>query len=228
MKERPILFSAPMVRAILDGRKTQTRRVVKPTLADSIDTICGGVGEQPARTEDIGLSYDRCQFEDSRGRYRTAKNPEWLVHGTEYPEEGCVPIRQGYGAIGDQLWVRETWGHTGHGVWSVGNARMAGDGRVIYAADQAHPGASWFSSIHMPREFSRISLEITGVRIERLHDITENDAKAEGVNRLEWSWDDGESPTNDRDGFECLWVAINGRESWAANPLVWVIEFKRL
>ena len=175
MKERPILFSGPMVRAILDGRKTQTRRVVKP----QPDWI------RP-RVSDDGIAHGYCG---------------------SGPTDG---IKCPYGTVGDRLWVRESWAKSGE----VGDA-------TEYRADNPDPiGAKWRPSIHMPRWASRIDLEITGIRVERLQEISERDAMAEGCEYL----------TNSvaRSNFVKLWISINGQDSWSANPWVWVIEFKRI
>lgn len=192
MKERPILFSGPMVRAILDGRKTQTRRVVKPQR-----------------------------------------------HAEQWPECGCICP---YGAPGDRLWVRETWGtlacydcyppkvlslHSFDRGWSESFLATACDGAV----------KKWRPSIHMPRWASRITLEVTGVRVERLQEISEGDAKAEGAlwragDGCAWGW--RHDLQNEfvhetaKESFAELWDIINGAGSWEANPWVWVVEFKRL
>lgn len=180
MKERPILFSAPMVRAIVAGTKTQTRRIVKP-----------GV------------------LEDG-----------WPI---AYAAERCP-----YGAPGDRLWVRETWAKAGE----------VGDD-IEYRADNPDPlGARWRPSIHMPRWASRLLLEVTAVRVERLQDISEDDACAEGVQELDGTLDElalyarakkmGECATDSRVWFAELWDSINGtRAPWASNPFVWVVSFKR-
>lgn len=149
---RPILFSGPMVKAILAGKKSQTRRIAQSM-------------------------YDKAFME------------------------------------GDVLWVRETWSHTGTGVWKVSDTYLAGDGEVIYAADGGHEGAGWFPSIHMPKRYSRLTLTEVGVRIEPLRNITEADARAEGVASVA--------------EYVELWDKLNGaRMAWWMNPLVFVISFK--
>jgi hypothetical protein len=191
MAERPILFSVPMVRAILAGAKTQTRRVLKVpswACADSLE-VEDGLATVEARDDE---SYD------SRGHL-------------------LCP----YGSPGSDLWVRETW--------RADDFDAAG---TIYAAD--HPEqveatrgvVRWRSSIHMPRNRSRITLRVTSVRVERLHAITDADALAEGVAA---EGDDGRFslPGYPRAGFEVLWRLINGAESWEANPWVWVVGFDR-
>ena len=181
-KERPLLFSGPMVRAILNGTKTQTRRIVKPN------------------------------------------------HIAAY-HDGVPSLFSGfpYGVNGDRLWVRETWSHTGDGVWSIAAARMAPTGRPVYAADGGE--GPWWPSIHMPREFSRITLEVVRVRVERLNDCSEADAKAEGCGLAPALPDCTEVEAcgqTFRAGYAALWNDINGPGSWEANPWVWVITFKRI
>jgi hypothetical protein len=176
--ERPILFSAPMVRAILSGTKTQTRRVVK------------GMALLWLRPDGF--------------------TPEF----TALPENGLCP----YGQPGDRLWVREAWR-----AWPDGVAYRA-DISDADLADAVH--APWRPSIHMHRAASRITLEITAVRVERLQDISEADAKAEGVTRPVPMLDD--DPSTYVDAFGDLWASINGPGSWDSNPWVWVIEFRRV
>jgi len=207
-KERPILFSGTdVVRALLDGSKTQTRRPVK------------------------GFALELLKPDNF--------TPEYVA----LPENGNSP----YGYAGDRLWVRETWMDlTGTGI-----ERSTGDhSRYAYGADtppgsygdqcRKDYGLKWRPSIHMPRPASRITLEVTGVRVERLHDISHDDALAEGVANFASTLNDephpsGESPEQasrrlkwPQRQFRALWESINGAESWAANPWVWVVEFKRL
>ena len=184
IKERPILFSAPMVRAILEGRKTQTRRVLKQKAIDWLPT----------------LSHISVASRESTG---------------------LCP----YGYPGDRLWVRETWSHLGEddNDW------------FVYRADNADALdnliAKWRPSIHMPRAASRILLEITDVRVERLQDISEEDAKAEGVE----SWAESDkilehllARSQPSQIFKALWQSISGPESWNESPFVWAITFKRI
>lgn len=208
MKERPILFSGEMVRAILDGRKTQTRRVVKPQPFRR--AICGT----------NGVWYDA----------------DCINPGT--------PIPMRYGHVGDRLWVKEA-----HYFFDgAGSFARFKTGRVWYRADGLKT-FKWRPSIFMPRWASRVTLEITGVRVERLQEISDDDAKAEGIegrwhpddNRC-WTWKDyrrsqrlGEdiyhygSLVTPRSTYEGLWDSINGKKhSWESNPFCWVIEFKRL
>ena len=188
MKERPILFSGPMVRAILEGRKTQTRRVVK---------------------EPYGL---KALWFKALGRPAVSQCP--------------------YGQPGDRLWVRETWQP---GTWGPS-----------YRADFTEESARrclnpWKSCIHMPRRFSRITLEVTEVRVQRLQDISEEDAQAEGCH-LTASMTHGERGPGakswvemPKDGFKGLfrelWDSINGQRqgcAWADNPWVWAVSFRRV
>jgi len=204
MKERPILFSAPMVRALLAGTKTQTRRVVKP---------------QPVYGDVQGL-FQCWQFPHKRGHllYPNAKDQVIAL---------CP-----YGQPGDRLWVRETfaaWWDTATGKRTHVMGYRADindpDWDGFGADDPWWLDAKWEPSIHMPRNFSRITLEITGVRVERLQDISEEDAKAEGVERHAPACVVGRPY---RVPYSVLWESINGPGSWDANPWVWVVEFKRV
>lgn len=191
---RPILFSAPMVRAILGGHKTQTRRIIEP---------------QPARV----------WFSESEPNVQKIN---WK--GCTYrPSCICCP----YGIAGDRLWVRETWAVAkkwdGKSPgWTYGP--VVGRPAVAFRADGAVRSTygKWRPSIHMPRWASRITLEITKVRVERVQDISEEDAEAEGVDPII-----AKVPTH-RDAFRYLWDDINGDGEWDANPWIWVLEFERV
>jgi len=197
VRERPILFSAPMVRAILAGTKTQTRRIVKP---------------QP----ELNPNYSPSRVD----RYTTHPEFWWPSNAARSMVSISDMASLGpYGSKGDRLWVKET------------HVYRDKHDRVYYRADHEHadPYAhnGWRPSIFMPRWASRITLEVTGVRVERLHAITEEDARAEGVvapNDAGHCWPDGQP----RRVFADLWRQINGAESWDANPWVWVVSFKRL
>ncbi len=226
MTDKPILFSGPMVRAILDGRKTVTRPVLKPQPPEWA-TFC---------QELQGLYHSRGWAPSGLWQWsEPEQNPlrklrRWPVHekgpmaGIDY---GMKPLH----APGDRLWVREVWSHTGVGVWTIADARLMGRGGVIYRAESDPPGFSWFSSIHMPREFSRITLEVTGVKVERLQDINEEEAKAEGCG---WrnAGHDGDLLTGDPiPTFRRLWDSINAKRpgcSWDDNPWVEAISFRRI
>lgn len=209
MKERPILFSGPLVRAILDGRKTQTRRVVRLPCPPDHVSYWDDDGDELCPVSAFG------------------------VDGQAWPLARPSPIRYTYGQPGDRLWVRET-------IRRVGEPR--GPERWCaseYAADgQPTVGDCWpwkrnfLPPMHCPRVLSRIDLEVTGVRVERVQDITEEDAMAEGVDPFPFDpegdcWTDGKHRT----AFDYLWGEINGwqgEKSWVENPWVWVVEFRRL
>jgi hypothetical protein len=209
MKERPILFSAPMVRALLDGSKTQTRRVVKP---------------QPEWTEPATV------WQQGDGH----SGPGWYAHNEDYPDEGALFYRSPYGQPGNRLWVRETWCHqwddfTGYQEEKFFYRASTPDVQHVDGAERS----PWKPSIHMPRAASRITLEITGVRVERLQHISEADARAEGARNLDVASGRETLDPYSRQGscvahYKHIWQEINGHGSWDLNPLVWVIEFKKV
>ena len=219
MKERPILFSDPMVRAILDGRKTQTRRLLKPMPPSPEDVRAkGGVGPS-------FIASDR-----ERDMWRPCGSV-WAVRDACGAEQWRCP----YGAAGDRLWVRETWNRDGGAI----SYRADGDWIADYLGATTEPShvPKWRPSIFLKREDSRIALEVTSVRVERLADISEADANAEGVDAMDGVIDEvalchrakemGETPTDARVWFSVLWDSINGeRAAWASNPWVWAVEFK--
>jgi len=202
MKERPILFNTAMVKAILEGRKTQTRRIVKP---------------QPEPYPGGGHWW-RCDYVQSMVRVeQELQNPCELY-------EGFIDDVNPFGKKGDRLWVRETFG------MKIRNIGGTPQESYVYKADKPNEIACydcngvgypvrWKPSIHMPRSAARILLEITNIRIERLQDISESDCLKEGV---------GSAILRDckKPKFMQLWESINGSDSWAANPWVWVVEFK--
>ncbi|NRG07203.1 morphogenetic protein [Klebsiella variicola] len=228
MKERGMIFNGEMVRAILDGRKTQTRRTVKFPVHDK------NLGYELAGNELAG--------ELSAGNY----------------------LNSAFGKPGDRIWVRETWGVVSHeldedgriqpwmpdrpataihempfgnGYYS-GYAIYAADGDFTWGDDDGYEDgrSCWKPSIHMPKAASRILLEITDVRVERLNAISEKDATAEGVPPAGSLLPDypgtfltlkGDFATA-KVAFQRLWESIYGAENWQANPWVWVIEFKRV
>jgi len=218
MKERPILFSAPMVRAILAGTKTQTRRIVKP---------------QPAMLNE-GWPY---------AKNAKASRPGW---DTQYDPMPCP-----YGEPGDRLWVKETW-FTPEAWDSIKPTELpildlaSGIGvQINYAADLPEDAVilgRLRPSIFMRRWMSRITLEIVSVRVERLQDISAADAIAEGIEITRASQlcgityrdysqarrDPFEDFTSPVDSYRTLWESINGPSSWAANPWLWVVEFRRV
>ncbi len=220
MKERPILFQGDMVRAILDGRKTQTRRIVKPT----------------KDRHNFGAELAPCEIAGE-------------VNGVDPAYRFCP-----YGEPGDRLWVKEAWRAAkcsdtlrpselcpGFYKHDMGGFWYEADG-----AEPAHPVSEKGRYRHarfMVRWASRITLEVTGVRVERLRDISEADAWAEGCKRGD-PWDNGagyfpaEEPHPDgicyvgwdsaKEWFSDIWESINGDGSWDANPWVWVVEFQRV
>jgi hypothetical protein len=213
MRERPILFSGPVVRAILEGRKTQTRRVVKPQPMQPDKWGIWGSESEPSEGYYILIHEEGGEGAGSNVAHQS---PEW------------VP-RCPYGVPGDGLWVRETW-HDYMGEETLYRADFP-----IIQHDEDGEDLSlraeyfkWRPSIFMPRAFSRITLEITGVRAERLRDITEEDAIAEGCAggmHGSQSLDDLVDPL---DEYRDLWNTINGKTyPWESNPWVWVIEFKK-
>lgn len=219
IKERPILFSAPMVRAILDGRKSQTRRVVNRLR--KFGSISGPLTEF-GKSDTQGYDW---HFRDKGMRWHDIDEARLL--------DLCP-----HGKIGDRLWVRETWqGYQRtsyeYDEWeaaeSIKDVTEGGFLSFVYKADGENYPDKWFPSIHMPRIASRILLEITDVRVERLQDISEDDAIAEGVSNTESFKGIGvDDEMANRYAYRELWQSINGQGSWDINPWVWVIEFKRI
>lgn len=234
MKERPILFSGSMVRALLDGRKTMTRRVVKPQPEGEPRST----EEWARRLAGANVRWDRVITE------RDIQNKAERLRGRLFPfsrpdSESLTALRCPFGRPGDRLWVRETWAslrftrdwETGYidGWEEAANLR---NGTVVYDADDhgfddngagaENRGFRWRPSIHMPRWASRITLEITEVRVERVQAITSADARAEGCEASE-----RESET---DAFHRLWDSLNAPRgySWESNPWVWVLTFRRI
>ena len=216
LKEKPILFSGPMVRAILDGRKTQTRRVCKLDIPEDADEVFVWPAVKPMEHHaNPGLWARKNQSSDNA-------TDGWLRFLGPSP----------HGMRGDRLWVRETWA-------PCSTFDASEESGAIYREDNwrngCEPNAKWRPSIHMPRWASRITLEVTGVRVERLQDISEADARAEGlpVHVVEHTFrkcyrDDSGRAARRIKCFQDLWDSIASPEhSWAANPWVWVYEFRR-
>ncbi|EBX1153299.1 hypothetical protein ADQ19_09625 [Salmonella enterica subsp. enterica serovar Minnesota] len=227
MKERGMIFNAEMVRAILDGRKTQTRRIM---------------AIQPEHSE-LGLRrvIDSKNGRDN-GKYFWSQSD---ARGLKMRSKvfGCP-----YGEVGDRIWVRETYqgplfDYEHMESYLEDSSKFEKPEFCVYRADgnpapefydaddNLHCG--WSPSIHMPRWASRITLEITGVRVERLNSISQEDAQAEGMELTGWrptysDPDSGGEVWTPYDNFAQLWESIYGEESWKANPWVWVIEFKRI
>ena len=193
-KGKPIIFNGDMVLALLDGRKTQTRRIAKPS-GKSPSLLDGGWSDS---------------YVLDSGNY------EWLMSDFHF------------GNCGDLLWVRETWYDT----LCCREFDKTRD-EIVYRADPLPQWEGeqfdipWRPSIHMPRWASRITLKITGIRVERLHDISEEDALSEGVSYLDIP-SNGLDPSKARTWFKGIWSGIYGFRSWQENPWVWVIEFEAI
>lgn len=238
MRESPIFFNGPMVRAILDGTKTQTRRVVKWRHPEpGLNHSCSGL---------IVYSYTPNTFTlESQGN------------------AGCEcrsgPTRCPYGQVGDRLWVRETFVQ-GYDIDPVSDLPKVVDENgndlpmktwyrasddIGWSDDNGYmANTPWKPSIHMPKSAARIWLEVTNVRVERLHAISKQDAKHEGISTVHFrpcdGWprcdgymagpDDGQTSlhTTAVKAFSELWETINGTGSWDTNPFVWVVEFKQI
>lgn len=227
VREKPILFNSEMVRAILDGRKTVTRRPVKPQPL----TLRGGGIQFPWATffaNGTVHTWDRDGVggENWNANEHPSEN-KYAESLKRTPYEGACP----FGQVGDLLWVRETFLEQECVCQASPAALRSGcrfcSGRgldVIYKTD--HPNLVGFKpNIHMPRWAARIFLEVTDVRVERLRDISEADAMADG------GWTYATCPFHKAPvkSFEQLWDAIYGKEfPWASNPWVWRVEFRRL
>ncbi len=202
--DKPISFNDAEVQATLERRKTQARRVIREAPEASTRLRLNSIGHLESFIGDIvELPEDH--------------EEAWQPVIGDY---GCdTPVRCPYGASGGRLWVRETW-RTG----PVGQA-------VLYrATDSANPAIRWRPSAHMPRSYSRISLELTDVRVQRAQDISEDDAIAEGVDAQIYpgSWRQG--VWSKRQDFAQIWNHINAKRGygWETNPWVWVLTFKRV
>jgi hypothetical protein len=211
VKETPIIFNGPVVRAILEGRKTQTRRVIKP---------------QPA--SDMKLAH-----EDGGGNWIFWSGPiaQDMAAFTKKAYPNGEGIKCPYGKPGDRLWVREALRWTNYLVYDADREPVDPD--LIPAGIRI--GRDYLPMTHMPRWASRITLEIKSIRVERLQDISEAGAIAEGMRKHDASgvWSTGVNPLcypTARDAFAAGWDTINTKRgySWEANPWIWLIEFKKL
>lgn len=230
MSERPILFSAPMVRAILADTKTQTRRMLRPQpQGHHWELLPGYELKRTGPLAVVGAGGDGHPRMGVRFHHTIPQNSQW----DSEPWAICP-----YGQPGDRLWVRESF-------WGCDMPGFGDQPCVVYADEwhgkeyrpaEARPWARKFGhipGIHMPRDASRITLEVTGVRVERLQEISEADARAEGARECD--------PVSGREvllagpsqrgsyalHYRDIWEQINGAGSWAANPYVWVVEFRR-
>lgn len=230
MKERGMIFNGEMVRALLSGRKTQTRRRMKVQPSEGFTPM------NMALEPDYKARWYTPGIVDKEGYLQPASKE---VFGVANENEGySCP----FGAVGDRIWVREAFRV---------HSRATDVATLVYKAsernswtEQTHrvPVAvcnkpatpeKWTPSLHMPRWASRILLEITDVRVERLNSISQEDAQAEGLELTGWrptysDPDSGGEVITPYDNFAELWSSIYGDESWQANPWVWVIEFKRV
>ena len=212
MREHPILMKGPLVRATLEGRKTQTRRPIKQEA-------------QP----DLGFEWSECLCRE--------------IDPNDTPCVTCSVRFPGIPEAGDHLWVRETW----QNFQNIG--QRAADfpehqrfpANCFYRADESNPktkpfSGKWRPSLLMPRWACRLVLPLVSVRVERVQDITEEDAKAEGVERISagpgWECWMGYGPSSScktaRDSFRSLWISIYGEASWDLNPWVWVAEWEEI
>lgn len=251
MKERGMIFNGEMTRAILDGRKTQTRRIMKVQPSEDFTPM------NMALETDYKARWYTPGVVDKDGYLQPASKE---VFGVSNENEGySCP----FGAVGDRIWVRETWAILGNEDgccidWEekLCKADERSAARIYRASCEQKPGnyglwsipddadwkphtkdhqyeGAWRPSIHMPRWASRILLEITDVRVERLNSISQEDAQAEGMELTGWrptysDPDSGGEVMTPYDNFAELWSSICGDESWKANPWVWVISFKRV
>lgn len=237
MKERPILFNDEMVRATLDGRKTHTRRIIKSPAKNMQQNGAEVIRRNPDNDP---------WYKDHVWSMRTDSGM-WGDYTHDRFLQFCP-----FGKVGDRLWVREAHFVMPHpsdsglresDIPSTWDHACSVAGSVVYRADRGlrgfhpMPGLGWKPSIHMRREHSRITLEITSIRVDRLQDISEEDAVDEGCQAIagcKWhTFKQAEAgiPMHDHtalDAFEVLWESINGPGSWDANPWVWVVEFKRI
>lgn len=209
-KQRPIIFSTPMVQAILEGRKTQTRRLVNPQPPE------GARPSMPQVYVPVKIKADGEMVEGAP------------VYGTSDLHGQNWGVKCPYGQPGDVLWVRETFLKLNF---------KDKEPRFLYKAEPTHQTmGKWKPSIHMPKTAARIWLEITEVKVEKLQDISEDDAVAEGIELIDQArqlvykrYDDYYSVTSSAYvAFWSLWAKINGEDSWQQNPYVWVVKFKVL
>lgn len=205
MKEHPILFSTQMIKALLKGNKTMTRR------STGLDKI----------NHSPGNYYFQSLVLHATGRYTFA--PEGNFNPTN---EDIIEVKCRYGEPGDLLWVRESCQHT-----KLLNLHPTDENYgFVYKADdqpwQDMEGWKWKPSIHMPKAAARIWLRVTDIRIERLRNITEEDARSEGAEYSLWMIINDPRPYVN--GFASIWFDINGKASWNKNPWVWVVCFETL
>lgn len=238
MKERPILFSGEMVRAILEGRKTQTRRVLNMALGDFDPSTGDLLPDSDLRLElrDGVLSKYLTPESIARTSWMPGEQPEpgWIgLVGGKGPGGRGNPVRCPYGEVGDELWVKETyrtrrqWDDLPPSELPCANDLLS-QVEIDFEATPAHAMHGKIRpSIFMPRWASRINLEITGVRVERVQEISDLDAHAEGVGPC---GHDAHRCTQWACSYQQLWDKINAKRGfgWGKNPWVWVVEFRRV
>lgn len=251
VKSRPVVVSAPRVRALLDGWVTQARFAVKPQPAGGVSARWGFTVASTTRSS---VGKWTCSVLDPHGSRFAERGRERVVFDARCP----------YGEPGDTLWVRETWRswaetcrddhgddecsphcnqtYVAYAATPRRGFRPRPDGSAITYLVEGSPLEQnpkllgpWKPSIHMPRWASRLTLEVTGVRVEQLQDISEADARNEGIERhdatgcIGW-WRDYLNPraacSSPRESFASLWESIHGANSWSVNPWVWVVSFK--
>jgi len=208
MEEKSIIFSSKMVKAILDGRKTQTRRIIKPQPKKVVNDW-----KMDAEVKDVVIYRNMpCILKESHGRNKRSM-------GELTPQK----IKHRY-QVGDSLWVREAL-LTTHVDW----LRYKADNEILCAENETQRSWIWkrqiyttIPSIHMPKWAARIWLEVTGIRVERVQDINNKDIRAEGAAEF--------GCTHHRLNFQLLWDSLNAKRGfgWDVNPWVWVIEFKKI
>lgn len=223
MTERGMIFNGEMVRAILDGRKTQTRRIMK-------------VQPQPSKSRQGDFWFSSKKLESMVHVSDLAPGNSPIADCHLFFQEHCCP----FGTVGDRIWVRETWAEAGAGAPDLKLYRANYPAHVPSHYENVPPAEDirWTPSIHMPRWASRILLEITDVRVERLNSISEEDCWAEGIEAVDGLFENTEIIDmalkigccfeDSKPMFALLWQSIYGADSWQANPWVWVVEFKRI
>lgn len=220
MKERGMIFNSEMVRALLDGRKTQTRRIMK-------------VQPEPSKSRPGDFWFSSKKLESMVHVSDLVPGNSPIADCHLFFQEHCCQ----FGTVGDRIWVRETWAEAGASAPDLKLYRANYPAHVPTHYENVPPAEDvrWTPSIHMPRWASRILLEITDIRVEQLNDISEEDARAEGIvdggclncGEPEPCGCVNPDPSA-TDAFAYLWQSIYGQENWNANPWVWVIEFKRI
>lgn len=236
MNERPILFSSEMIRALLEGRKSQTRRIVQPQPEQN-----GAEGGMVLR-EGYKHGEHNCErYEKDKNPYFIWKHPKleagYCHTNREAMERLMIPLCP-HGAPGDRLWVREMLHRPDGDPWlyEADNqpVMVSKEDETAMLVWAHHKEQNYCPSIHMPRWASRITLELTAVRVERLQEISEGDAKAEGamfhdgrpVGHHGWRHDYSDVYATAKHSYCALWEKINGKGCWALNPFVWVETFK--